>query len=132
MPTYPSDIDVDTAFPDNTAGDISAEDMRTFQKSMTAAGKDYTALTENVPSEFPPAAHTHPTSEVTGLDTALAGKAPTVHTHTTAQVTGLDAALQAQDDATSDLEGQVGVLNFRVVEALPGTPDADTIYFVTG
>lgn len=30
------------------------------------------------PSSFPPAAHTHLTSEVTGLDTALAAKAPLV------------------------------------------------------
>lgn len=39
------------------------------------------------------ASHTHPTSQVTGLDAALAGKAPTSHTHTAAQVTGLAAAL---------------------------------------
>lgn len=37
--------------------------------------------------------HTHSTAQVTGLDTALAGKAATSHTHTTSQVTGLDAAL---------------------------------------
>jgi hypothetical protein len=29
----------------------------------------------NVPATFPPAAHTHPTGDVTGLDAALAGKA---------------------------------------------------------
>jgi hypothetical protein len=31
-----------------------------------------------VPSTFPPSAHTHPTSEVTGLDAALAGKEPAI------------------------------------------------------
>ena len=39
------------------------------------------------PSTFTPSAHTHATSEVTGLDTALSGKAPTVHTHTISQIT---------------------------------------------
>ena len=37
--------------------------------------------------------HTHGQAEVTGLVSALAGKAATSHTHTTAQVTGLDTAL---------------------------------------
>jgi len=41
----------------------------------------------NKPATFPPSSHTHPTSEVTGLDTALSGKAPTVHTHTLSQIT---------------------------------------------
>lgn len=37
----------------------------------------------------PPSAHTHPTSAITGLDTALAGKAAASHTHATSDVTGL-------------------------------------------
>jgi Major tropism determinant N-terminal domain/Phage tail repeat like len=41
----------------------------------------------NKPSTFTPSSHTHPTSEVTGLDTALSGKAATVHTHTLSQIT---------------------------------------------
>jgi len=41
----------------------------------------------NKPSTFAPSSHTHPTSEVTGLDTALSGKAATVHTHTLSQIT---------------------------------------------
>lgn len=36
------------------------------------------------------ASDAHPTSAVTGLDTALAGKAATVHSHVTSDVTGLD------------------------------------------
>lgn len=40
-----------------------------------------------------PAVHTHAQADVTGLSSALAGKAATSHTHTTAQVTGLDTAL---------------------------------------
>lgn len=52
------------------------------------------------------AGHTHTTAQVTGLDTALAGKAPTSHTHTTAQITGLDTAL-----ATKMNDGDV---NWRI------------------
>lgn len=37
--------------------------------------------------------HTHPVSDVGGLQAALDGKAATSHTHSTAQVTGLDSAL---------------------------------------
>ena len=36
------------------------------------------------------ASDAHPTSAVTGLDAALAGKAATVHSHATSDVTGLD------------------------------------------
>ena len=51
------------------------------------------------PETFPPSAHTHvkteitdfahvhPTSEITGLDTALSGKADVVHTHLIADIT---------------------------------------------
>ena len=42
--------------------------------------------------------HTHTTSEVTGLSTALSGKAAKSHTHTTSQVSGLDAALDGKAD----------------------------------
>ena len=52
----------------------------------------WTALTGK-PTTFTPSAHTHAISEVTGLQTALDGKAASSHTHTTAQVTGLDTAL---------------------------------------
>lgn len=48
-----------------------------------------------------PTAHSHATSDVTGLDTALAGKANTSHTHTIGNVTGLQAALDAK--GTSNL-----------------------------
>jgi len=42
--------------------------------------------------------HSHATSDVTGLDTALAGKAASSHTHTTSQITGLDTALANKAD----------------------------------
>ena len=46
------------------------------------------------------ASHTHATSEVDGLDNALAGKASSVHTHQTSEVTGLDDALAGKAAAT--------------------------------
>lgn len=42
------------------------------------------------------AVHTHPTSQVTGLDAALAGKAASSHTHATSDVSGLQSALDAK------------------------------------
>lgn len=52
-----------------------------------------TVLWTNVqgkPETFPPSAHTHATSDVTGLDTALSGKAAAVHTHTMSDITDLE------------------------------------------
>ena len=40
--------------------------------------------------------HTHATSDVTGLDTTLAGKASSIHTHTISDVTGLQTALDGK------------------------------------
>lgn len=44
--------------------------------------------------------HTHAQADVTGLDTALAGKANTTHTHAQADITGLDTALSGKANAT--------------------------------
>jgi hypothetical protein len=67
-------------------------------------------------------AHTHAVADVTGLQAALDGKAASSHTHTTSQVTGLDTALGAKLDAS----------RIQVVTAMPATPVAGTIYYVTG
>lgn len=56
------------------------------------------------------------------LNAAIGNKADKVHTHTTSQVTGLDAALGAKLDASK----------LQVVTAMPNTPVAGTIYYVTG
>jgi hypothetical protein len=47
------------------------------------------------PSQFPPETHAHGISDVTGLQTALDGKAASVHTHAIADVTGLQTLLDA-------------------------------------
>ena len=56
MATYPSDQEIDATFPDNNEGLIDADAMRVFQKEISAAGKDYTAITTNAPiSGYDPA-----------------------------------------------------------------------------
>ena len=62
--------------------------LRTFQAVAAWIAQNLSwATLSGKPSTFPPAAHSHPTSEVTGLDTALAGKAAASHTHTLSQLT---------------------------------------------
>lgn len=54
----------------------------------------------NVPSTFTPSTHSHVISDVTGLQTALDGKAASSHTHTASQVTDFSEAV---DDRVSTL-----------------------------
>lgn len=49
-----------------------------------------------VPATFPPSAHSHVIGDVTGLQTALDGRAPLSHVHAIADVTGLQAALDGR------------------------------------
>lgn len=55
------------------------------------------------PSTFPPSTHNHAQSEVTGLTTALSGKASTSHTHPVSDVTNLSTLLGEKADA-ADVE----------------------------
>lgn len=55
------------------------------------------------PSTFPPSAHTHPQSEVTGLVAALEGKSNVGHTHPQSDITGLVADLAAKAPLTRAL-----------------------------
>lgn len=62
------------------------------------------------PSTFQPSSHTHAQSEVTGLETALAGKAAASHTHVIGDVTGLQTALDGKASSShthsqSDITG---------------------------
>ena len=50
---------------------------------------------------YAPASHSHTQADVTGLDSALAGKAAASHTHAQADVTGLADALAAKADAAA-------------------------------
>lgn len=70
----------------------------------------------NKPGVFPPEAHTHIISEITGLQAALDGKqaagsyASATHTHIIADVTGLQTALDAKAPlASPSFTGNVGI-----------------------
>jgi hypothetical protein len=69
-----------------TAGTASYKWTGTAWISNNLGSVEWTSVV-NKPATFAPSAHTHATSEVTGLDSALSGKAATVHTHTISQIT---------------------------------------------
>lgn len=54
-----------------------------------------------IPASFPPDAHVHAISDVTGLTTALAGKSDVGHGHSIAEVSGLQTALDGKQAAGS-------------------------------
>ena len=57
----------------------------------------WTGVTDK-PVTFTPTPHNHPVSEVTGLQSALDGKANSTHTHAISDVTGLQTALDSKQD----------------------------------
>jgi hypothetical protein len=76
-----------------------------------------TAATSNT-GDFAAASHTHTIAQVTGLQTALDGKAASSHTHTIAQVTGLQTALDgklATSGKAADSELIDGIDSSRIV-----------------
>lgn len=79
------------------------------------------------PSTFTPSAHTHPTSDVTGLDTALAGKQPlaTVLTNTTAAFTTAQETKLSGIAAGATVNASDAALRDRATHT--GTQDAATI-----
>ena len=83
-----------------TTGDWLVSDGVTWHAVMyeTAGGVAWGNIVGK-PSEFPPEAHNHVIDDVTGLQTALDGKASTTHSHEIEDVTGLQAALDAKLDA---------------------------------
>lgn len=56
----------------------------------------YASDSHNHDASYAPVSHTHSTADVTGLDTALAGKASTTHSHVINDVTGLQTALDGK------------------------------------
>lgn len=62
--------------------------------------------THNHDGVYAKSSHTHTTSQVTGLDSALAGKAPTSHTHTIAQVTNLQSSLDSKTPNSRKVNGK--------------------------
>lgn len=77
--------------------------------SSVATSGSYEDLS-NKPTSMAPTAHTHAQSEITGLETALSGKASSTHTHAQSDITGLATALSGKaasshTHAQSDITG---------------------------
>lgn len=66
--------------------------------STVATSGSYDDLSDK-PTTMTPAAHTHAQNEITGLASALSGKANTSHTHAQSDVTGLSDALSGKANA---------------------------------
>jgi hypothetical protein len=60
--------------------------LRTAQAIASLAATDWDSVSDK-PETFPPASHTHPQSDITGLETALLGKATATHTHPLSDLT---------------------------------------------
>lgn len=76
------------------------------------------------PSSFPPATHTHPTSEITGLDTALAAKAPLA----SPALTGTPTAPTATAGTSSTQLATTAFVAAAVAAVVNGSPGAlDTL-----
>jgi hypothetical protein len=80
------------------------------------------------PSSFTAAPHTHPVSEVIGLQSAIDGKAATVHTHNEGDITGLTASLDELQEQIDSIESGNGTPAWNAVTGKPSTypPSAHT------
>lgn len=68
---------------------------------------DFATADHNHDTAYASISHTHAQSEITGLTTALSGKAAASHTHTVSDVTELDSTLTAINNDISALETSV-------------------------
>lgn len=59
---------------------------------------DYADINHNHDSDYAPIVHVHAIADVTGLQTALDGKASLIHTHSIGDVSGLQTALDGKSD----------------------------------
>lgn len=78
------------------------------------------------PLVFPPDTHSHAIGDVTGLTSALSGKASTTHSHITADVTGLDFALAGKANTVhthiiDDVSGLTAGLAGKQASLVSGT-----------
>ena len=87
------------------------------------------------PATYPPSSHNHAWADITDPPATYA---PSAHTHVEADVADLDKYTQAEVDAAIATRVGYGADNtvagakISVVSAMPGTPESDVIYFVTG
>jgi hypothetical protein len=108
--------------------------LRTAQAIAALAATDWDSVSDK-PETFPPASHTHPQSDITGLDTALLGKASATHTHplsdltqssaTTGQVATFNGSAWVPQDPSG---GGGGVSSYLDLTDVPATfpPEAHT------
>lgn len=71
-----------------------AEDVTTLQQSADMIDADMASAFSQIEGKAP-AGHTHPITDVQGLDTALAGKAAANHTHSLDDLSDVDGATNA-------------------------------------
>ncbi len=122
-----------TAFVQAALGGLGTGDMLKSVYDTTNNGKvDVAELAEEVPwtgvsgkpSGFTPAAHAHVTSEITGLDTALAAKAPLV----SPAFTGAPTAPTAASGTSSTQLATTAFVAAAVAAVVNGSPGAlDTL-----
>lgn len=103
--------------------------------SSVATSGSYNDLT-NKPSTFTPAAHTHAQSEISGLASALSGKAAASHAHAITEITGLEDVLDGKasliateiTEVGTDLNNYTtgGMFSFSVASAPLNIPSGVT------
>lgn len=91
--TYYTKTDSDNRYYTKTQADAS---YATFTTQTQNDARYYTKTQSD--ARYALTAHTHPISDVTGLQSALDGKAAASHTHTIANVTGLQSALDSKSN----------------------------------
>ncbi|QQV92995.1 minor tail protein [Mycobacterium phage Gandalf20] len=129
------------AFPPDSTADLIADTINGYLDLHPPAA-DWDGLID-VPSEFPPEAHTHTSEDITDLDAAIAdyladnppeassvawddvtGKpttfTPSTHTHSIANVTGLQTALDEKLDEDA-VDARVAVGTAALVDSAPDT-----------
>ena len=125
-----------TAFVQTTIAGFGAGDMAKsvydtnnngkVDAAETADSVPWSGTASGRPATFPPSAHAHPTSDITGLDTALAAKAPVA----SPTFTGTPAAPTAAGGTSSTQIATTAFVQTAISGLLGGAPPAalDTLY----
>ena len=124
--------DTGAAGPQGLKGDTGATGATGPQGQQGPAGANGSdgastwAAISGKPTTFPPSSHSHPISDVTGLQTALDGKSATTHTHAYSSLTGLPTIPAAQ--VNSDWNATSGVAQILNKPTIPSaTTDASLL-----
>ncbi len=96
---YKLGIDVVNPAPSGTGGDLIQDNFKTIADLIDGHGNALSGLYSALSGKAA-VSHSHSTSDITGLDTALSGKAAASHTHSISNITGLDTALSGKAPAS--------------------------------